>query len=219
MKSYRLIVFLLVTSAMGAFGLSREESNLVHNVVSSDTFPIPNEDIQAIRAIGPEAIDPILQQYEKGNEQQRARLAWLLWRLGAKSERATELLLQDVRTQDTRLRLNVQYALGSVSNDKIVVEALLDNMRNDDNPLFRDNAACALAYDQMHLDEHQKYYLFRGLIDGLSDEKYQVRKIAIKALEIQTGQRMDYVAKASLEERNASIARWNQWLQEYQQSL
>ena len=45
----------------------------------------------------------------------------------------------------------MQWALGRVSDDPAVVDVLLENMRNDPNPLFRDKAACALAYDQIHL--------------------------------------------------------------------
>jgi len=47
--------------------------------------------------------------------------------------------------------MSVQYALGRVSSDVSVVDALLDNMQNDALLLFRDKAACALAYDQVHL--------------------------------------------------------------------
>ena len=56
-----------------------------------------------------------------------------------------------------------------------VVDVLLDNMRNDPVPLFRDKAACALAYDQIHLAPAQKLRLFEGLIGALDDPKPQVR--------------------------------------------
>ena len=45
----------------------------------------------------------------------------------------------------------MQWALGRVSDDPDVVDVLLENMQNDPCPLFRDKAACALAYDQIHL--------------------------------------------------------------------
>ena len=51
------------------------------------------------------------------------------------------------------------------------MDVLLDNMRNDANPLFRDKAACALAYDQIHLTEKQKVRLYEGLINSLNDAK------------------------------------------------
>ena len=52
---------------------------------------------------------------------------------------------------------------------------------NDSNALFRDKAACALAYDQIHLTDEQKVQLYEGLISGLSS------KIIGKWLENQNG--------------------------------
>ena len=76
----------------------------------------------------------------------------------------------------------MQWALGRVSDDPAVIDVLLDNMRNDPVPLFRDKAACALAYDQVHLSPAQKLRLFEGLIGALDDPKLQVRQVAIQAL-------------------------------------
>ena len=98
------------------------------------------------------------------------------------------MLLQDIHTQNEKLRLQVQWALGRVSDDTQVVDILAGIMRDDPNALFRDKAACALAYDQIHLTEKQKVQLYGKLIDALSDPKPQVRAIAIQALSIHTGQ-------------------------------
>jgi hypothetical protein len=84
---------------------------------------------------------------------------------------ARRALLADVHTADSNLRLQVQWALGRVSDDPAAVDVLLDNMRNDPVPLFRDKAACALAYDQIHLAPARKLRLLEGLIGALDDPK------------------------------------------------
>jgi hypothetical protein len=47
-------------------------------------------------------------------------------------------------------RIDTQYALGRISDEDDVVKMLLGIMQHDDKPFFRDKAACALAYDQIH---------------------------------------------------------------------
>src|SRR5262249_49426393 len=106
-------------------------------------------------------------------------------------------------------------ALGRVSPDIDVVDVLLDNMQNDANPLFRDKAACALAYDQIHLTEKQKVHLYEGLIGDLDDPKLDVRSIAALALNIQTGQTKGFNANAAPAQRQAAIREWRKWLDEY----
>jgi hypothetical protein len=123
--------------------------------------------------------------------------------------------MADVHTKNQSLRLQVQYALGRVSDDGDVVEVLLDNMQNDANPLFRDKAACALAYDQIHLTEKQKVRLYEGLINALSDPKVDVRSIARLALRIQTGQTKRFKATGSSTERELAVREWKKWLEEY----
>jgi HEAT repeat protein len=135
--------------------------------------------------------------------------------LGWKSAEAKQALMADVHTQNSDLRLQVQWALGRVSGDLDVVEVLLDNMRNDANPLFRDKAACALAYDQIHLSERQKVRLYEGLIGALSDPKLDVRSIAVLALSIQTGQTKGFEANASAHSRETAVREWKKWLDEY----
>lgn len=212
-------VLLLAAYTQHCLALTTEESTLVDEVIASSVHPVPQSNIRAIKAIGPDALDPIAIAYAEGDETQRVRLAWLMWRLGLENEKAADVLLKDAKTENKSLRLNVQYALGSVSGDRVVVDTLLDTMLNDENGLFRDKAACALANDQRHLDYEQRYYLYRGLIKGLSNELYQIRDISIKALKIHTGQKMGYVALGGPENRIESIARWNEWLEEYRQSL
>jgi HEAT repeat protein len=160
-----------------------------------------------------------MDRYSAGNDELKSNLASLLWRLGWPSEDAAMLLLRDIKTPHESLRINVQYALGTLSSNPVVIQSLLDNMRNDENPLLRDKAACALANDQVYLTMRQTYPLLRGLVDGLSDSNAQVRKISIKALKIHTGQTMGFVANADPQARNEAIYRWQAWLDDYQRAL
>ncbi|MEM1152700.1 MAG: HEAT repeat domain-containing protein [Pseudomonadota bacterium] len=214
------ILTVVIFSANHALALTDGQTALVSKLVNSNTFVYPREDIADIRDIGPDALQPIITAYQSTEDHTRkAQLARLLWDIGLESDEASSVLLEDAKTEHRTLRVNVQYALGSVSADEVVVETLLDNMRNDPNAFFRDKAACALAYNQKHLSYDQKYDLYRGLIEGLSDEKPQVRSISIQALRIHTGQTMGFHPEALVGSRDESIARWYTWLQDYQQSL
>jgi HEAT repeat protein len=119
---------------------------------------------------------------------------------------ARRALLADVHTADSNLRLQVQWALGRVSDDPAAVDVLLDNMRNDPVPLFRDKAACALAYDQIHLAPARKLRLLEGLIGALDDPKLQVRQVAIQALAILTHQTNGYAPEGDEAGRRATVA-------------
>jgi hypothetical protein len=133
----------------------------------------------AIQRLGPGSMPELVRLYESADgDPERARVANAFYQLGWKSEDARRALMRDVRTPDQDLRISVQYALGRVSNDPSVVDALLENMQDDANPLFRDKAACALAYDQIHLSGRRRCGV-HGLI-RLHDAKPQVRAIAIR---------------------------------------
>ena len=159
------------------------------------------------------------QLYERSEEPQRVRIAGLFYQIGMKSEAAERALLRDVHTPNPQLRVSVQYALGRVSHSPVVIATLLDTLQNDDNPVFRDKAACALAYDQIHLTEGQKVYVFEGLIQSLSSPEVQVRAIALQALRVLTGQTKGFHHLAPPEQREQSIALWKQWLEDYRASL
>jgi HEAT repeat protein len=176
-------------------------------------------DWQAVRAIGPEALPELARVYGESSTSERARIAQMFYNLGWKSEPARLALMKDVRTSDPDLRLQVQWALGRVSDDPGVVDVLLDNMRNDPLPLFRDKAACALAYDQIHLAPAQKLRLFEGLVGALDDPKPQVRQVAIQALQILTSQTKGYQPNALPEYRRAAVEAWHRWLAEYKANL
>ena len=175
--------------------------------------------VDELRKLGPDVLPVMARLYESSNETDRTRIAETFYQLGWKSAEAKRALMKDVHTQNQYLRLQVQWALGRVSNDVDVVEVLLSNMQNDSNPLFRDKAACALAYDQIHLTEKQKVKLYQGLIQSLRDSKADVRRIALLALSIQTGQTKSFNPDAPDAQREASIREWEKWLEEYKSNL
>ena len=181
--------------------------------------PLDKIEIAVVREMGPGVLPHLVQIYKTSDEDTRAVIAWVFYSLAWKSPEARAALLEDIDTSNQKLRLQVQWALGRVSDDTKVVEILAAIMRNDENALFRDKAACALAYDQIHLTEKQKVALFTKLIEGLGDAKPQVRAISIQALNIHTGQTKGFGAQAPLHERNRAVAAWKAWLAEYEKNL
>lgn len=176
-------------------------------------------DWQAVQAMGADALPALAQVYGESSTEVRARIAEIFYNLGWKSEDAKRALMADAHTTDQALRLQVQWALGRVSDDPAVVDVLLDNMRNDPVPLFRDKAACALAHDQVHLSAAQKLRLFEGLIGALEDPKPQVRQVAIQALSILTHQTKGYAPNGDPAARSVAVAAWRRWLVEYSANL
>jgi len=177
------------------------------------------DDLSVIKAMGPSVMPRLARLYAAGDEERRQRLATVFYRLGWKSDEARSALMKDVHTPNQGLRLSVQYALGRVSDDVSVVDVLLDNMQNDGQLLFRDKAACALAYDQVHLTPAQKVHLFEGLIRALDDPKPDVRRISALVLQIQTGQDKGFRFAGPPEARARAVEAWRQWLAEYRSQL
>ena len=175
--------------------------------------------IEQLRERGPEVLPVMAQLYMASDAEGKTRIANAFYRLGWPSQEAYAALMQDINTGNPQLRLEVQWALGRVSGDERVVDTLLNIMRNDGNALFRDKAACALAYDQIHLSDARKAELYAGLIAGLDDPKPQVRRISIQALKIHTGQTRGFEPAASAAERVRSVQEWKQWLAEYRTNL
>jgi len=177
-------------------------------------------DASTLRAEGTDVLPRLARIYESTPApHERAQIARVFYRLGWRSEDARRVLMADVHTSDEELRLEVQWALGRVSDDPSVVDVLLENMRHDASPLFRDKAACALANDQIHLAPEEKLRLFAGLIEALDDEKPQVRQISLQALRILTGQTKGYRPHASADGRRAAVEAWQRWLAEYRSAL
>jgi len=198
--------------------------SLSHNVAADFNSQVrallgPPVQTEQLRALGPGVMPVMAQIYAVSDEKSRTRIASTFYQLGWPSQEAYQVLMQDIRTSNPQLRLQVQWALGKVSGEDEVVDTLLGIMRNDKSALFRDKAACALAYDQVHLNEEQKAELYSGLIDGLSDPKPQVRKISIQALKIHTGQTRGFSPAASETQRARSVQVWREWLTEYRANL
>jgi hypothetical protein len=197
----------LLVLALGAGpGLASDES--VRALVVSGDWP-------SLKAQGPTVLPTLVELYRRGSEEERAQLALAFYQLSWKSPQAKAALMQDVHTNNPHLRLQVQWALGRVSADDDVVQTLLQNMQSDGNPLFRDKAACALAYDQVHLTPAQKIKLYEGLVHALEDPKPDVRRIAALALQIHTGTARGFNGSAPPAERAAALAAWKRWLEEY----
>jgi HEAT repeat protein len=200
-----------VAAAFSLALLVSAETTLEHAVAA--------DDLEAIKAMGPSVMPRLVRIYGAADEERRQRLATIFYRLGWKSEEAKDALMKDVHTPNQGLRLEVQWALGRVSNDVSVVDVLLDNMQNDAQLLFRDKAACALANDQIHLTPAQKVHLYEGLIRALDDPKVDVRRIAALVLQIQTGQDKGFRFAGPPEARARAVEAWRQWLAEYRSQL
>jgi len=208
-KSLRTLAFVAAALSLAIFASA---GSTLDQAVAAD-------DLEAIKAMGPSVMPRLARMYGAGDEERRQRLASLFYRLGWKSEEAKDALIKDVHTPNQGLRLEVQWALGRVSNDASVVDVLLDNMQNDAQLLFRDKAACALANDQIHLTPAQKVHLYEGLIRALDDPKMDVRRIAALVLQIQTGQDKGFRFAGPPEARARAVEAWRQWLAEYRSQL
>ena len=180
---------------------------------------LATDDLEAIKSMGPGILSRLARAYAAADDAQKQRVATVLYRLGWKSEEAKDALMKDVHTSNQGLRLSVQYALGRVSSDVAVVDVLLDNMQNDAQILFRDKAACALTYDQVHLTPEQKVHLYEGLIRALADPKPDVRAIAALSLSLQTGQDKGFRFADPPEVRARAVEEWRRWLDEYRSAL
>ena len=180
---------------------------------------VSSYNIAALKELGPDVMPILSNLYAVSDVKQKRVIANIFYQLKFESEEAKSALIQDVKTDDENLRISVQYALGRVSSDGDVVDALLYNMQNDRNAYFRDKAACALAYYQIHLTDEEKVNLYEGLINGLSSSNRQVRSIAIKALKIHTGQTKGFLVNGTASNQSESLRKWNQWLEEYKSNL
>lgn len=178
------------------------------------TLAVEANDLEGLRAIGPVAIPALVFHYDTGDDALRLQIARLFHELAWQSPEVERTLMTDVQSRNVELRLAVFYALGRVSGDPQVVATLLDTLQNDPNPLFRDKAACALAYDQVHLQEPQKVMLYAGLIQALSSPERQVQALAIQALSILTGETKGFHPAFPPERQQRSIEMWERWLTE-----
>jgi HEAT repeat protein len=207
--------FLLLIVSFAPASAAAARSDDEHRVAA---LLSPHPDIEAIRALGPGVLPALTGLYERSDEVLRASIAWTLYSLGWRSEEAARVLMRDVRASNTNLRLQVHRALGRVSDDPEVVDVLLDNVRDDD-PMYRDKAACALANNQIHLTGGQKFRMYERLIGALRDPSLQVRQSALQALQLQTGQTRNFNPAGSPEARESALREWQRWLEAYRSNL
>ncbi|HYU32634.1 MAG TPA: HEAT repeat domain-containing protein [Thermoanaerobaculia bacterium] len=180
------------------------------------TLAVEANNLKELQAIGPKAIPALLFLYETGDDQLRLQLAQTFHDLAWQSTEVEHALMGDIRSHSVELRLAVYYALGRVSDNPEVVATLLDILQNDPNPLLRDKAACALAYDQVHLKKPEKVQLYAGLIQALSNPERQVQAVAIQALSILTGETKGFSPVLGADRQQRSIEMWQRWLGELQ---
>lgn len=208
-------VFALLLLALIAIAAAPADD--VASRVAAAMTPAPN--VELLRAIGPRALPHLVQRYRAATEDERAQIAAAFYQLGWESAEAKAALMQDISTRNRALRLQVQWALGRVSDDADVVTTLARIMQQDADPLFRDKAACALAYDQIHLSETQKVRLYEQVIHALRDPKADVRNIAALVLKIHLGQTKGYDPNGPEEAREKAVRAWERWLTEYASNL
>jgi hypothetical protein len=173
-------------------------------------------DRAALERMGADAMPVLVEMYRQADPAGRAQIATTFYQLGWRSEEAKRAMMEDIHATDEALRIRVQWALGRVSNDDDVVDALLDNMRNGFNARVRDKAGCGLAYDQIHLTERQKAALYRRLIERLEDPSAEQRSLAIRVLRAHTGQTKGYHPVTRSAE---AVARWQRWIDEYEAAV
>ena len=213
LKITYLTLMLIISTLWSGAGYSADIETL-NRLISSK-----NINVQELRSMGPAIMPDLVTLYNKGDSMRRATIAWVWYQLEWKSPAAREVMLADMNATHKDLRLQIQWALGRVSDDTEVVQVLLDKMMNDPNPLFRDKAACALASDQIHLNDQQRVKILDGLISGMESTNPQVRDISIKAMKIQTGQTKQFSPNASADQRAQKIRNWRLWLDEYKSNL
>lgn len=176
-------------------------------------------DTRAVRAHGREVLPVLVELYRQGDTAQRTHVANAFYALGWPSEEAKEVLLEGARSRDQALRIAAQYALGRVSDDPVVVDLLVENLLEGFNPLVRDKAACSLAYDQIHLTERQKVRLFARMIELLESPSPETRSLAIRVLQVHTGQLKGFIPAMPEAHRARGVERWKRWLEEYEAQL
>lgn len=176
-------------------------------------------DAESVAAYGPGVMPLLLDLYREADREERIGIANTLYRLGWRSEEAKELLTRDARSLNQDLRIQAQYALGRVSDDPAIIDLLIENLQKGFNPLVRDKAACGLAYDQIHLDDHQKARLLRKVIELLESPNAETRMLAIRVLHVHTGQTKGFVPALPESHRAVAVERWRRWIEEYEANL
>ena len=218
-KILLLLVFFLPFTLAPSAGAPTQAEAAPSRLAAEVAELVTAQNVEALRAKG-EGILPILVDlYRRADVPGRANLAWIFYQLAWPSEAAKIALMADIHTEDESLRLQVQWALGRVSSDDAVVDALFDNLQHDKNALFRNKAACGLANDQIHLSEKQKVRLYQRTIALLESPVPEMRLLSMMMLNTMTGQTKGFIPGAPPEMRAPVVAAWKEWLAEYERNV
>jgi len=76
-----------------------------------------------------------------------------------------------------------------------------------------------MTYDQVHLSEKQHVLLLEGLVRALENDKDDVRRIALQALHIRTGQTKDFSPDTPVNVRYPAVQRWKAWVAEHRKNI
>lgn len=174
---------------------------------------------KALVEVGEAALPEVLRLYRSSDSGEKVQIAWMLARVGWKSEAARDVLLEDLASDDENLRYWVLWAQGELADSEEVVDLLVEWLGRGRNPLLWRRDQGVPGYGQLFFSEKQKLRLFTLLIERLGGLDEETRRTAARALEIHTGQLKGYDPAASAERRAAAIEVWERWLEEYRSQL
>ena len=118
-------ILILLTSVLPSDIALAADANVVQSMVTAGK-------VTELKALGQDVLPVMARLYEAADVSQRTRIAQAFYVLGWKSPDAKRVLIKDVHTPNPGLRLQVQWALGRVSNDSDVVDTLLKPGNLDD---------------------------------------------------------------------------------------
>lgn len=176
-------------------------------------------DWKALVNAGEGAQPEVLRLYASSDDEEKVWIAWMLARVGWKSEAARELLLRDLASDNEDVRYWVLWAQGELADTDEVVDLLVEWLGRGRNPLLWRREQGVPGYGQLFFSETQKLRLFTLLIERLADPEEETRRLATRALELHTGQLKGYDPKAPAESRASGIEVWKRWLEEYRSQL
>ena len=82
--------------------------------------------IARLKAMGPEILPHLAHIYSQSSEDERATIAWIFYSLGMKSPDARKALLQDIHTQNQKLRLQTLDPIEFTRSNPFYVPSLMD---------------------------------------------------------------------------------------------
>ena len=129
---------------------------------------------ETLVAMGPEAIDALIQGVSDKNPQIREMSAWTLSEIGAPAARVVPVLISTLADPDENIRVMGSVALQNLGEP--AVPYLIDALRAESTEI-RLNAAYALGEIGTPLDT-----ILPALISTLTDPEWNVRRLVVRAL-------------------------------------